>query len=31
VKYVLDTNIVVRLLAGEERVLAHLSDVDSSA
>jgi tRNA(fMet)-specific endonuclease VapC len=30
VKYVLDTNIVVRLLAGEERVLAHLSDVDSS-
>jgi predicted nucleic acid-binding protein len=30
VKYVLDTNIVVRLLAGDERVLAHLSDVDPS-
>ena len=30
VKYVLDTNVVVRLLAGDERVLAHLSDVDPS-
>ena len=29
-KYVLDTNIVVRLLAGDERVLARLSDVDPS-
>jgi len=30
VKYVLDTNVVVRLLAGDERVLAHLGDVDPS-
>ncbi|HYO95841.1 MAG TPA: PIN domain-containing protein [Polyangiaceae bacterium] len=29
-KYVLDTNVVVRLLAGDERVLAHLGDVDPS-
>jgi tRNA(fMet)-specific endonuclease VapC len=28
VKYVLDTNVVVRLLDGDERVLAHLADVD---
>jgi tRNA(fMet)-specific endonuclease VapC len=30
VKYVLDTNVVVRLLAGDEGVLTHLSDVDPS-
>ena len=29
-KYVLDTNIVTRLLGGDERVLAHLVDVDPS-
>ena len=29
-KYVLDTNIVTRLLSGDERVLAHLVDVDPS-
>lgn len=29
-KYVLDTNIVARLLSGDERVLAHLADVDPS-
>lgn len=29
-KYVLDTNIVTRLLGGDERVLAHLADVDPS-
>ena len=29
-KYVLDTNIVTRLLGGDERVLAHLIDVDPS-
>lgn len=29
-KYVLDTNIVTRLLCGDERVLAHLADVDPS-
>jgi predicted nucleic acid-binding protein len=28
VKYVLDTNVVVRLLDGDERVLARLADVD---
>jgi predicted nucleic acid-binding protein len=28
VKYALDTNIVARLLDGDERVLAHLGDVD---
>jgi tRNA(fMet)-specific endonuclease VapC len=30
VKYVLDTNVVVRLLCGDEHVMAHLSDVDPS-
>jgi len=30
VKYVLDTNVVARLLDGDERVLAHLGDVDPS-
>jgi tRNA(fMet)-specific endonuclease VapC len=30
VKYVLDTNIVTRLLSGDERVLAHLVNVDPS-
>jgi predicted nucleic acid-binding protein len=30
VKYVLDTNIVTRLLSGDERVLAHLVEVDPS-
>jgi predicted nucleic acid-binding protein len=30
VKYVLDTNIVARLLDGEERVLSHLADVAPS-
>ncbi|RYZ08014.1 MAG: hypothetical protein EOO73_09975 [Myxococcales bacterium] len=29
-KYVLDTNIVTRLLSGDERVLAHLVDLDPS-
>ncbi len=29
-KYVLDTNVVARLLDGDERVLAHLADVDPS-
>ena len=29
-KCVLDTNIVTRLLSGDERVLAHLADVDPS-
>jgi tRNA(fMet)-specific endonuclease VapC len=28
VKYVLDTNIVIRLLKGDERVLGHLVDVE---
>ena len=27
-KYILDTNVVARLLDGDERVLAHLADVD---
>ena len=27
-KYILDTNVVVRLLDADERVLAHLADVD---
>ena len=27
-KYVLDTNIVTRLLKGDERVLSHLADVE---
>ena len=27
-KYVLDTNVVARLLDGDERVLAHLSDIE---
>jgi len=31
VKYVLDTNIVTRLLKGDERVLGHLADVEPSA
>jgi predicted nucleic acid-binding protein len=30
VKYVLDTNIVTRLLKGDERVLGHLADVEPS-
>jgi tRNA(fMet)-specific endonuclease VapC len=30
VKYVLDTNIVTRLLKGDERVLGHLVDVEPS-
>jgi predicted nucleic acid-binding protein len=30
VKYVRDTNIVTRLLKGDERVLGHLADVESS-
>jgi tRNA(fMet)-specific endonuclease VapC len=30
VKYVLDTNIVARLLDGDERVLGHLADVEPS-
>ncbi len=29
-KYVRDTNIVTRLLKGDERVLGHLADVESS-
>ena len=29
-KYVLDTNIVTRLLKGDERVLSHLADVEPS-
>ena len=29
-KYVLDTNIVTRLLKGDERVLGHLADVEPS-
>lgn len=29
-KYVLDTNIVARLLDGDERVLSHLTDVEPS-
>ena len=29
-KYVLDTNIVTRLLKGDERVLSHLVDVEPS-
>jgi len=28
VKYILDTNVVARLLDGDERVLAHLAEVD---